>query len=225
MKKTLFMLLVALALRAVSPALGAVDIALYTQALAAAANGLTNLQTLALKDFAGLGFASTNEANMATLGTPIQVYRMSLTNVQTYTTNTAYNGLLEFDAITQNANRVIVPVVVGGQPKSSISLRLNNSTNWIVDKIGSPVLIQSLLTATDHVPAAFRNGPIPVFAVEFPLFDLWWIAYYDATNDLKLIASRNMPLAPPNVPAFAEMPPSGMYKLATVAQRYNQKPN
>jgi hypothetical protein len=223
--KTLLVIALALALRGVSPALGAVDITLQADALVVASYGLTNLQVLALKDYAALGFASTNEANLATLGTPIQVYRLALAPLQAYTTNIPYNGLLEFNATTQQANRLIVPVVAGGQPKSSISLRLHNGTNWVVEKIGSPVLIQSLAAATDHVPAAYRNGPLPVFAVEFPLFDLWWISYYDATNDLRLIASRNMPLGAPNVAAFAEMPPLGMYKIATTAQRYNQRPN
>jgi hypothetical protein len=223
--KTLLMLLVALALPGLRPLQAAVDITLQSDANFVATNGLTTLKLLAEKDYASLGFASTNEANLATTGTPIQVYRLSLPSVQAYTTNLPFNGLLEVNASTQQATRLIVPVLAGGIPKSSISLRLDNGTNWVIEKIGSAALIQSLAAATDNVPAAYRNGPLPIFAVEFPLFDMWWISYYDATNDLKLIASRSMPLGTPNVPAFAEMPRDGMYKTATTAQRYNQKPN
>ena len=224
--KTLLILFVALTLRGVAPARGAVDIFLQNDALIVDSNALSTLKTLALKDFASLGFVSTNEANSATIGMPLQVYRMSLLSVQAYTTNTPYNGLLEYDAIIQTANRLIVPVIVpAGQTKSSISLRLDNDTTWVVEKIGRAALAQSLVTASNSVPVAFRNGPVPPFAVEFPLFDMWWIGYYDSTNDLKLITSRSMPLDPPNVAAFAHMPRSGMFKAATIAQRYNEKPN
>jgi hypothetical protein len=195
-----------------------------TQAATAASTALVTLKSLALKDYAGLGFSSTNEASNAKTGEPLQIYRIALKPLQEYLLGQDFNSLLEVDASFQPARRVTVPVYANGDVKSSISMRMDGTT-WGSEKLGRPELIRSLMKELPKVPNNSRNPGILPFAVEVEVFDIWFIGYYNMQNKLVLLTIMDMQLGPIFLQRDKPMTSPAMFRLAAAAQRYNDKPN
>jgi hypothetical protein len=73
-------------------------------------------------------------------------------------------------------------------------------------------------------PEAFTQPVLP-FAVEIPVFNLWFIGYLDAQNVFFLRSTVHLSLGPDTISQNQNVTQAAMYRLATLAQNYDGRPN
>ncbi len=129
------------------------------------------LQRLASeRGYQGLGFESLEEVKSATLGAPLQVFMVGLDALRDYQSQTDPNSLLI------DEHRLIYPVVVGGQQRSSITMQ-ELEGKWEIASIGRPRLANAIALTRQGVIKS-TNAPIEsTFGVEVPALNLFFIGY------------------------------------------------
>ena len=116
----------------------------------------------------GLGFKSLDEVKSATLGAPLQVFTVRLDALRDYRPQTDPNSLLV------DAHQLIYPVVVGGQPRSSITLHELDG-KWQVTTVGRPALTQALVQARQRHIERTKAKTGSLFVVNIPALNLHFI--------------------------------------------------
>jgi hypothetical protein len=84
-------------------------------------------------------------------------------------------------------------------------------------------VIRGIEEARARIPKDAARGVAP-FVVEFGLFDIWLVGYYDVGSQLVLVATRELPLSP-TIPKNTPVTRAAMYRLGSTAQSYNGHPN
>lgn len=132
----------------------------------AAQQGLSTLAKMVNEqNYRAMGFASANEARAASLGDPVQVFVVRLDSLRQYDASTDPMRLLT------PANRMLFPVVVGNDTRSSIALEKDEG-GWRAVRFGGAVLSQRLFDARS-APGGSADGSttmsisVPALNAEF----------------------------------------------------------
>ena len=177
-----------------------------------------------------MGFGSTNELATVTNGAPLPIYTMGFSQLTNYAPGSELSLLIEPPPETQTAPRVIVPIMDGTNARSSMLLRevpspVGQGAHWTNMSWGKPNLIRDLMRAHQAVPHADLKADTTPFAVEVPVFDIWFIAYYNHENRLILQSTSRIRLGPLTVNRDERINEAAMHQLRITAQRYNGLPN
>lgn len=103
----------------------------------AADNALEILRDLAKDNYATLGFESKEEADAATLGTPLMLYLVPLDGLQ------AHDGEADPNELLQDSRIVMYPVMVDGTVRSAVGVQ-GSDEGWTPATFGSATLIQAI---------------------------------------------------------------------------------
>jgi hypothetical protein len=172
-----------------------------------------------------LGFHSTNDILQATNGEPLVAYEIGLNQLRTYLLGGDFEPLLEPNP-NLPSQRVIVPVMVGTNVRSSITLREQvGQGHWTNANWGQPKLIRELNATYCAIPNAQLFPRSVRFVVEIPVFDFWLVGYYDTQNRLVLRSTRELHLGQLVINPHQVITQAVMYRLAIAAQHYNGLPN
>jgi len=191
-------------------------------------NSLADFQTIITPaNFFWMGFQTTNELSQATNADPVLVYTISVNSLRTFITGQDINLLVEPDPRQFGPPQVIIPIMVGTEVRSSTTLRFRPgapSGTWVTANWGQPKLIRRLMSTYQTVLASLPAGTL-AFAVEIPLFDLWFVGYHDPQNQLILRSTSELPLGPITIHQHEIITEAAIERLAFEAQRYNGFPN
>jgi hypothetical protein len=226
MKARLILLLLLLAHGPVSAAMVLMPTNELDSARSQATNSLVAFRDLiSSSNYQLLGFHSTNEVLLATNAEPVPIYSAGLGKLRSYVPGQSLDTLLE-----PNPQQVIIPVMVGTNVRTSITLRFQSGAPspagaWTTANWGQPQLIRELIGTVGSIPPAeVQSGTAP-FAVELPVLDLWLVGYVNGQGKLVLRATVDMPLGPVTIHRHEILTEQAMYRLAIAAQRYNGLPN
>jgi hypothetical protein len=189
-------------------------------------NSLATLKALiTAANYNLLGFHSTNELSQATNAEPVVIYTAAQVQLGNYLPGQPYESLL--DPVPR---RVIIPIMVGPNVRSSATLRVQSGApgpaqTWATANWGQPRLIRDLMRAYGIIPPGeVRSGSVP-FAVELPVLDIWLVGYYNPQNAVVLRSTVDMRLGPITINRNEVVTTAAMHQLAIAAQRYNGLPN
>lgn len=129
-------------------------------------------------NFANMGFKSKNEVKTAKLGDPIREFTVRLDMLKKYKPGDDPNNLLT------GGNRVIYPVTVDNQVRSSIEIT-EVEKKWSATGFGGSNFIKLLDKTRKTQVDSSKLSPSSYFAVRIPAFNLYFIAHY-AENKLML---------------------------------------
>ena len=166
-----------------------------------------------------LGFKSKNEVKGASNGVPMQVYQVTLARLR------AYKNEPDFANLVEPTVRIIYPVLVGGEVRSSHTLRQFAGGAWQGVSWGEPPLIKALVEARASVKPVRTNWVNAPFAVEVPLVGMWLVGYRDATNRLRLIATSDWRQGKATAVKNGEINPALMESLGELARSYKGNSN
>ena len=170
-------------------------------------------------DLARLGFLNTNEVNQAVLGEPFRVYRVSRTRAGTYMPG------LEFSTLIEAQPRVIFPLVVSTNTKSSAMVRLD-AGGWVTENWGNAGLGRQLAATRDALAVSNAPAAAQSFAVEIPVIGLWFVGYTNAGNNtVEFLTTLNLTFGTNNFPAQTQVSPALMQKIGQMANRYGGRAN
>jgi hypothetical protein len=131
-----------------------------------AQRSLATLQSLATtQTYKGLGFESLQETKSASLGQPLRVFMVGLDALRDYQPQTDPNKML------MDVHQLIYPVVVGGQQRSSVTLR-EVEGKWQVASFGKPTLTKALVQMRQRQIESARVPAESLFAVNIPALNL-----------------------------------------------------
>lgn len=166
------------------------------------------------------GFHSTNEIAKATNAGPLMIYIIPLDRLRDYHPGDDTRALLE------PSSRVIFPLLVGTNVRSSISFRVNTTANSVSGvKFGQRRLIRELMqTYRSILPSDLLPGSTP-FIVEIPLFDIWLVGYVDPQDKVVLLATIDLPIQPMTLNRGQRVSEEALFRLAVMARQYNGLPN
>jgi hypothetical protein len=119
--------------------------------------------------YKGLGFASRDEAKSAALSEPMRLFVVPLDRLKEYQPGGDPNRLLV------DSNRLIFPVNVGGEHRSSLTLLLQDG-KWQVVSFGRPALTKALSDLRLKQATATRAAANTFFAVHVPALRHYFIA-------------------------------------------------
>ena len=104
----------------------------------AAELGLATLRKLITEDnFAAMGFESVEEVSAASLGDPLEIFYVPLDQLK------AYQPQGEIEGMLLNSGRIIFPVIVEEQVRSSVTVS-GAGTTWRATEYGGPMLMKAL---------------------------------------------------------------------------------
>ncbi len=127
----------------------------------AAQHGLATLrQVVNAGNYASLGFESEGEVRQATLGEPLQVYRVQLDALRAFTENTDPETLLV------DIRRSLYPVKVGDRVATSIFVT-GSREGWRASELGN--------AAVARLVSRYRHGAGD-FVVHVPAMKSWFVA-------------------------------------------------
>jgi hypothetical protein len=127
----------------------------------AAQHGLATLrQIVNAGNYASLGFESEAEVRQATLGEPLQVYRVQLDALRAFTENTDPETLLV------DIRRSLYPVKVGDRVATSIFVT-GSREGWRASELGN--------AAVARLVSRYRHGAGD-FVVHVPAMKSWFVA-------------------------------------------------
>jgi hypothetical protein len=228
MKRSSIFLTVILALlfvRTVSAAIPSLFGVLETNELTTAqSHGSTNLALLkasiTAEDYAFFGFHSPHEVPQATNAEPLLIYTIPLNQLQNYHPGDDFKGLLN------RSSRVIIPIMVRGQVRSSVAFRIDAAQDLVSDvRFGQGRLIRDLMTTHASIhPGQVKSGTAP-FVVEIPVFDIWLIGYVNPQGRAVLLATIELPLGAMTIAAGQPITDVAMFQMTVKAQNYNGLPN
>jgi hypothetical protein len=189
-------------------------------------NSLATLKALiTAANYQLLGFHSTNELSQATNAEPVVIYSAMQDQLSNYLPGQSFESLLD-----PAPRRVIIPIMVGANVRSSTTLRVQPGVpgpalTWATANWGQPQLIRDLMRTYGIIPPAeVKSGTVP-FAVELPVLDIWLVGYYNPQNAVVLRSTVDMRLGPLTISRNEVVPEAAMHQLAITAQRYNGLPN
>jgi hypothetical protein len=179
-----------------------------------------------------LGFTNVAEILTATNADPLLIYTVPLNRLVTFPPTNDFTSLLQPDPQLNPApvTRVIIPVMVDGNVRSSISLRLVPNAlpvRWTNASWGDPNLIRTLVGTGQSVPPPELAAGSAPFVVEVPVFDVWFIGYYNSRTPSKLVlvSTARMRFGPVFINQYEVITPAAMEQMRIAAQRYNGLPN
>ena len=154
-----------------------VDLAANAQQSAAAAKqSLATLAELAKGENAiRLGFSSPGDADRSELGAPLTDFIVQLDELRAWQPGSDATRLLRPSGL------VIYPVSVGGAPRSSITLKKQDS-EWKAVSFGAPGQTQAVGRARASVVAAEGVSGPQTFQVRIPAFNLTFVATLRGTS-------------------------------------------
>ena len=127
-------------------------------------------QLVSEKNFRGMGFESLAEVKSATLGEPLRVFMVRLDQLQKYEPGSDPNKLLS------GGDRLIYPVMVGNQVRSSVSVSMVKDS-WRAAGVGSPNLAKLLTRGVQNSAESAKMPVSSFFAVQIPALNLYFIAH------------------------------------------------
>lgn len=154
-----------------------VDLAATAQQSAAAAKqSLSTLAELAKGDNAArLGFTAPGDVERSELGTPLTDFIVQLDDLRNWQSGSDPTRLLRPTGL------VIYPVSVGGAPRSSITLKKQDS-EWKPVAFGAPGQTQAVGRARAAVIATEGVSGPQTFQVRIPAFNLTFVASLRGSN-------------------------------------------
>ncbi len=125
----------------------------------AANSGLAEFKLLVNdRNFASYGFQSAEEIASATVGQPLVVFMVRLDLLRQYQPGTDPKALLS------GGDKVLYPVLVGNQVRSSIIVD-RGSGGWKAVAFGGPQLMRRLAQARDKAPARTPTMEVEILAL------------------------------------------------------------
>lgn len=147
------------------------------ESVAALAQQIQPTATKSLSEFSKLvteqnsvsmGFHDPNEVRSATLGQPLQVFKVGLDSLRDYRTSEDPKKLLH------SGDEVIYPVLLQDAARSSITLaKVGNE--WKAIAFGEPQLVKLIHGAKEK--AAAKAGAEPLFIVQVPALNTVFVGY------------------------------------------------
>lgn len=122
------------------------------------------------QNYEAMGFESYSEAQVATIGEPLNVFIVWLEDLQEYQERSDPNELL------RTGNQFIYPVEVEEEVRSSITLE-EVAEGWEATNFGSPNLIRMLIRVREENYLSTRLSLSSYFVVRVPSMNLYFIAY------------------------------------------------
>lgn len=178
-----------------------------TQAAAAKAGLATLAQLVNEKNYAALGFGSPDEVRQATLGEPLQFYRVRLDALR------AFNESSDAEKLLEDARRSLYPVEVRQRVASSIVVTQSRD-GWRATDFGNAALARTV--------TRYRKGPAD-FVVHVPALKVYFVAKR-TEGTLMLTPIADDPRA--DFKAGEPIPAAVAFKrLQKAAQEYNGLPN
>src|SRR5438876_1043007 len=172
MKLQLILLFVLLARGVMSAAVSTLTSNDVASARSQGSNSLATLKALiTAANYQLMGFHSTGDLSQATNAEPVVIYTVAQDPLRNYLPGQSFESLLD-----PAPRRVIIPIMVGTNVRSSTTLRVQPgvpgpAATWTTANWGQPKLIRDLMRTYGTIPSAeVRPGTVP-FAVELPVFD------------------------------------------------------
>jgi hypothetical protein len=189
----------------------------------AASNALTSFQAhINAFNFQSMGFSTVGEIFTATNGNPLLIFVVTREKLTNYLAG-------DFNMLLQPPPRpyAMVPVMVGANVKSAITLRIGQTppgaaaSTWVGSDWGYSQLIRSLVEVVATIsPLEISPNTIP-FVVEIPMPRLWFVGYFDQQKKLILRATTSLQLGPFSINNAEPMTEPAMQHLVNEARRYN----
>jgi hypothetical protein len=188
---------------------------MHPDAQTAAARALVPLQKLVTAENAKeMGFDSPAEAAAAALGDPVRVQMVRLDALKQY-------GSGDPGGLLTDANRVIYPVAVKDQVKSSIVVE-GSGNQWKATSFGGPHLVRQIARFRADVNARLKPAPDSVIVVHVAALNLYFLGYR-VDGRLMLTPLETHPNY--KLEAGSSLPAEQVFAaLATIAKSYNGLP-
>ena len=187
----------------------------------AASNNLASFRRhITPSNYRLMGFDSTNEALSATTGQPLLCFTIGLRELTNFVVGSDVNSLLD----PPPEPLVLVPILVGTNVKSSMSLRLvkgGAGSQWVRGDWGQSKVVRNLTSALARIPSAeFDPGSIP-FAIEVPVPRTWFVGYYSKQKKLVLVSTIDLRLKSIPIRRYEVVPLAAINEIANAARRYD----
>ena len=192
------------------------DQEVQTTAQAAATRGLEALRLLVTSETArDLGFDTASDAAAAALGEPIAVETVRLDVLKQYAAGA------DPATIVSDGSRVLYPVTVKGEARSSITVEAAEQGRWRSTRFGSPNLVRQIARA--RIDAANRGAaPNSTTVVHVAALNVYFVGF-KVEGRLMLTALENHPSY--KLQAGAVLPASEAFAtLSQIARNYNGLP-
>jgi hypothetical protein len=163
-----------------------------------------------------LGFASMSEALNSTSGSPMALYSVNFTQLQ------AYQQGQDLATLVNPINRVIVPIMAGTNVRSSFILRLLGKDTWTNENVGMPRTIQRLAATAKMIPQGEIKPNSQPFAVEVPVFNMWFLGHQDPKDVVVFRAIDNLAIF--GVISNKVVPTTVLSNIAAKAKVYTGPP-
>lgn len=188
----------------------------HPDAQTAATRGLESLRKLVNADNArDMGFDSVDEAAVAALGTPARVQMVRLDALR------KYEASADPAALLTDANRVIYPVSVKDQVKSSVIVE-GTGSQWKAASFGGPHLVRQMARFRADVSARLQPAADSVTVVHVAALNLYFLGYR-VEDRLMLTPLENHPTY--RLEAGSSLPANEVFAaLAPIARDYNGLP-
>ena len=182
----------------------------------AATRALETLRKLVTADNArDMGFAEPGEAASATLGTPVRVQMVRLDALRQYQAGSDPASLLT------EANRIIYPVMVRDQVKSSVIVE-GSGSEWKASSFGGPHLVGQIARYRTDVTGRLNVAADSLTVVHVAALNLYFLGYR-VDGRLMLTPLENHPES--KLEAGSSMPADQVFVvLAPIARNYNGLP-
>jgi hypothetical protein len=188
----------------------------HPDAQTAATQALDTLRKLVTADNAReMGFDGPGEAATATLGDPVRVQMVRLDALRAYVAGADPGGLLT------EGNRVIYPVAVNNQVKSSIIVE-GTGNQWKASSFGGPHLVQQMARYRADITARLKPAADSVTVVHVAALNVYFLGYR-VDGRLMLTPLENHPDY--KLEAGSSLPADQVFTtLAPIARNYNGLP-
>lgn len=192
------------------------EVQTFSDAQSAAARALETFRKLVTNDnYKEMGFESRDEVAAASLGQPNRVYAVGLDKLREYQAGSDANRLLA------DANRVIYPVAVKEQVRSSVSVEQRDG-KWRATDFGSPGLAKQIGQATRSLAASSPKPEDGPFIVHVQPFNLYFLGH---RADNRLLLTPLGDYSSFNLKSGATAPADEIFAALTpFARKYNELP-
>lgn len=193
------------------------DASTTREAYVAAAQSLQTFQAMVTdQNFRQMGFATPAEAKIATLGQPLPVAMVQLDDLR------AYRPGNDPAALLRDLHKMIFPVLVSNQVRSSITVERRDS-RWQGTSFGAPTLAGMTESARRASSSASGVAPTSYVLVHVAALNRHYLGHR-AGNRLILTTIVDDPVL--KLPAGRDIPAADAFgALAPVAQQHNGLPS
>jgi len=188
----------------------------YADAQSAANASLATFRKLVTSDnYKEMGFESPGEVVNATLGDPMRVYLVKLDQLKEYKQGGDPNALLT------DLNRIVYPVVVREQVRSSITVEAIDG-KWKTTTFGQGATTKQIAEAKKAVAANSQSRGAEPFIVHVAALNLYFVGH---RADNKLMLTPIVSVDNYKLRAGVTMPAEEVFSnLAPFARSYNGQP-